>query len=432
MTDIRNAICRIKAVSTDYTLSEGTGFFIDSSRILTCNHIFTVLDSISTISFSLYDQPEQFHPIEIMVESEEYDFIILKITDSEFKVPLCLNLLSSTLYKDFKLRLYGYPDSSSIERTTGVDISVTVNGINSVFTQEVKHDLVFNLSSGNQVDHAGISGAPILNDKDEVVGIFKRQDTHTFGGISIKRAFDFFRENDVELRKDSLENFDNFLEKSFIGYEDRKTQCEEEAREIIKFISPQKILNSRKGDLFYPKKNKNLDEIILGLKTTKNINEQLWKGWLQLLTFVKLLKGDQNDINHIQITLSSSKIYKNFGIRRKKEAIETPMALNFYFTEEDTYSTIVTKYIHGEYIRGNLNANACHIFNSHQENFGSKIKSAKGIITDISGLKSSGPNIQGSHVAVLSLKQLRDEVINSNSLHEVTLNLQKLIENAIN
>lgn len=59
MKDIRNAICRINAVSKEFKESNGTGFFIDSSIILTSNHVLTVLDNISTLSFSIYQEPEK-------------------------------------------------------------------------------------------------------------------------------------------------------------------------------------------------------------------------------------------------------------------------------------------------------------------------------------------------------------------------------------
>jgi hypothetical protein len=436
MMDFKSAICRITVKEALDTYSFGTGFFISDKLILTCNHVIIELDDNENVEFSLKGESKTAYEAKIIAQSEEHDMAVLEILSLDFIPPKILILNPSDIDQNKNLKLFGFPNSGnynypSQERITGLEIKNTINHINDDFTEEVKHDLVLDLKTDILVDHAGISGSPLLNEFNEGVAIFKMQADLSCGAVSVKKAEQFLIDNDIVLKKDSHDNFNDYLEKSFIGYEDRKTQCEDEAREVIKLISPQKILNNRKGNLFYPKKDKNLDEIIIELNTSKDVNEQLWKGWVQLLTFVKLLKGDQKDINHIQVTLTRSEIYKKFGFKRKERIITTPMTLNFYFTEKETYSTIVSRYIHGEYRMGNLNTTACHIFDSHQENFGSKIESVNRIIKDISGLENSGPNIYGAQVGVLSLKQLRDKVINSNSLNEVTLNLQKLIEDAL-
>lgn len=349
----------------------------------------------------------------------------------EIKAPMCLKLVSSFLCQDLGLKLFGYPDISEEERTTGVEIDATINGINPVFTDKVKHDLVFNFSSGSQVDHAGISGSPILNANDEVVGVFKRQDTHTFGGISIKRAEQFLKDNNTKPSPDSLLCFTSYADGMFAQFEDSKLLCEDCAEELVQEVNPQLILEAVKGELFYPKRNNNIDDIIKFLKQSVNVDEQLWKGWLELLTFVKILRGKYNEVNHIRIPLTRTEIQKKFGLFSTKKTIDISIEIDFYFTEKDTYSSIVRKFIHKESSTDNLGTNICHVFNSNQEYFGTKPMNASDVIIDITNPRNSGPNICGSYVGVLSLKQLRDKVIESDSLEDITIKLKQLIENAI-
>jgi len=432
MTDFRNAICRIRVFSSKFKESKGTGFFVNSTTILTCNHVLAVLEDVNKINLSVYEKPEQTDYARIVSQSVEFDLAILEVEKDDFTAPMSLNLVSSFLCDGLKLKSFGYPAPvNSQERTTGVNIDATINSINRAFSAEVKHDLVFNFSSGSQVDHAGISGAPIFNSKHEVVGVFKRQDSQTFGGISINRAEQFLKDNNIEFKPDSLHCFSSYAEGMFAQFEDTKHYCENYAEELVKEVNPQLILKAVKGELFYPERKDNLDGIIKFLKQSVNVDEQLWKGWLELLTFVKILKGKYNEVNHIRIPLTRTEIQKKFGLFPAEKTIDISIAIDFYFTEKDTYSSIVRKFIHKELNKDSLGTNICHVFNSNQEYFGAKPINASDVIIDITNPENSGPNICGAYVGVLSLKQLRDKVIESNSLEDITTKLKQLIENAI-
>lgn len=431
MIDYRNAICRIDAVSSKRKVSKGSGFFINEKTILTCNHVLSELDDVIKLTFSIYQAPEKEYDAIIISQSLEFDFAILRIESEDFKLPLSLKLVSSFLCEGLKLELFGYPDQAN-ERTTGVKIDAKINGINLAFTEEVIHDLVFNFSSGSQVDHAGISGAPILNSKNEVVGMFKRQDSQTYGGISINRAGQFLKDNNIEVMPDSLSCFSSYSDGMFAQFEDSKIHCENCMDELTKNINPQSILEAIKGELFYPNKANDTDEIIKYLKQSANIDEKLWKGWLELLTFIKLLKGKFHEINHIKIPLTRKEVQKRFGLFTKEKTIDVTIEIDFYFSEGETYSSIVKKFIHKEFIQDKLGTNICHVFNSSQDHFGTKPIDASAVITDITNPKNSGPSVCGAFVGVLSLEQLRNKVIVSNTLEDITNNLKQLIEDAIN
>ncbi len=430
MMDVRDAICRIQAESLESDEMKGTGFFIDSTTILTCNHIFLNLNNEKPIKISVYQESEKEYPVNLIAQSEKYDYAILKIEKDIFESPLCLKITSSISPVGLKLNLFGYPDNKdSDERITGVDIECTIKNINKVFQQDVKHDLMLNLETvGDKYDHEGISGSPILNSNNDVVGIFKRQGVFAFGGVSVNRAEQFLIDNDIEVKPDSLSCFSNYADGVFTHFEDLKLYCEDYSDDLTKEVSPQLILKAREGKLFYPEKKESIDDIIKFLKTVTSVDEHLWKGWLELLTFVKLLDGEFKDI-----TIPFSKIEKGkkFVFFANDKEIDITIAIDFFFTEKETYSSIVRKFIHKKSNGENLGTNVCYVFNSDDNNFGTKPIKPSDIIPNISNPENSGPDICKPEVRITSLKLLRDKVIKSNSKADSIINLKKLIADAI-
>lgn len=410
---------------------KGSGFFISSNLILTTRHVIyeTVLNEQVEIIITNCGDAEGEYSGKLLDNCELCDFALIEIYDGYINT-INLSLCYSDLVKDEHFDAYGYPETYD-----GVLIGEPLEGTilrtieNST---ETIHDVGLDIRGFDAAkQYGGFSGSPMINERCEVVSIIRYENQNYLSGITIRKAKSFLEKNNIVFKLDSLDCFDRYIGEAFSGFEDRKIECEVKAGEIIKKFNPQMILEDKKGDLFYPKKDKNINDIIIYLKTTKNINDQLWKGWIQLLTFVDFLKGNYQAVNHIQITISRTEISKKFGLLKTQKSIETPILLNFYFVENETYSTIVQRFIHGEYTKGNLPNNVCHIFNSHQENFGSKIESVNDIIKSIASPKNSGPSISSASIGVLSIKQLRDKLINSASLQDVTNNLKKLIEDAI-
>jgi len=418
--------CRIKC-----GIHKGSGFFVSPSLILTAEHVIhevTLVRDLSVVITNCGEAEEEYTGM-LVDYCELCDFALIRL-NGEYTNPIHLSLCYSELVKDEYFDAYGYPntfDGNHIgEPLEGTIFRTIENSTDTI------HDINLDVRGySNTKQYDGFSGSPMINERSEVVAIIRYLNQNYLSGVTIKKAKPFLERNNIKFKSDSLGCFDRYKGDAFSGFEDRRLDCETKAGEIIKIIDPQRILDSKKGELFYPKKDKSIDEIIAYLKTSKVVDEHLWKGWMQLLTFIGFIKGNFTEINHIKITLSRTEISKKFGFLKTQNPVETPVVINFYFTEDETYSSIVKKYIHGEFTKGSLAKNACHIFNSHQENFGTKIESANMIIKDISGLENSGPSIYGVSIGVLSLKQLRDKVINSDSLQNITSDLKKLIENAI-
>lgn len=418
--------CRIKCGN-----QKGSGFFVSPSVIITARHVIaeTIFDEQEKIVITNCGETDREYTGILVDYCDLCDFALIRL-NGDYSNPINLSLCYSELVKDEHFDAYGYPETND-GILVGEPLEGTILRTIDSNTGTI-HDISLDIRGFDKAkQYGGFSGSPMINERNEVISIIRFENQNYLSGVTIKKARPFLERNNIKLKSDSLGYFDHYIGDAFFGFEDRKLECETEAADIIKKINPQQILDSRKGNLFYPNKDKTIDEIIAYLKITKAVDEQLWKGWIQLLTFIGFLKGNYSEINHIEITLLTTEISKRFGFLKTQNPVETPVVINFYFTEDETYSSIVKKYIHGEFTKGNLAKSACHIFNSHQENFGVKIERANKIIENISGSANIGPSICGVSTGVLSLRQLRDEVIKSDSLQNITSNLKKLIENAI-
>lgn len=131
--------------------ASGSGFFIESDKIVTNVH---VLAGATKFTVRRVDT-ELFYTIEgVAAFDDKNDLVILKI--AEENKPFSLGD-SNTVRKKDKVYVIGYPDGKEIS------VERSVQG----FQYSGKHIILDNkLSSGN-------SGGPVLNGKDEVIGIAK-------------------------------------------------------------------------------------------------------------------------------------------------------------------------------------------------------------------------------------------------------------------
>ncbi len=129
--------------------ARGSGFFIESDKIVTNVH---VLAGATKITARRVD-PELIYTIEgIVAFDDKNDLVILKIAEED--KPFLLGD-SNTVRKRDKLYVVGYPNGKEVrvERTIH---SIRNSGKRIMFNKE--------LSEGN-------SGGPVLNGKDEVIGV---------------------------------------------------------------------------------------------------------------------------------------------------------------------------------------------------------------------------------------------------------------------
>lgn len=282
------------------------------------------------------------------------------------------------------------------------------------------------LNYAQNSNYDAFSGSAVVNDYFQVTSIVKYQAVRNLSSVSIRKAKTFLERNGINVKHDQIVSFDLFKNDVFVGFGDRESECVVESNNPINNLSPKVIIESKRDDIFYPRKNFDLKELIKHLRKDKNVNDKLWKGWIQILTYVEILKGDYSDANHISINVTSKELSNVFGIFSRKRDVPIELYLNFYLTEEKNYFNIAKMSIH-ENKKNQIAKHTCNIFNSNIDQFGNTNK----LVVDISNPEHSGPSIPNIKIGALSLNQINRAVIDSNSLADVSINLKKIFEDAI-
>jgi V8-like Glu-specific endopeptidase len=446
MTNFKNAICRINVKKTVSEYSFGTGFFISKKLILTCEHVIKELAKDENIEVSLKNQSEKSYDAKIIAKSEQYDMAILEIMNEEITDIKILNLINTNINEGVNLKLFGFPNSGNYknpgdERITGIEITGNINTLNDDFNDNIKHDLVLDFETNLLVDHAGISGSPLLNANNEVVGIFKRQADLSFGGISIKRAIKFLNQNKIQISNQNI-SFEPYSSDLFKGYNpDVEKDCESQLKEVKEEIEPNKIVEELRENLFYPsKKNMSVDMIINHIQNDpKCCKENFWKGWLEILTYVKMINGDSTNLNNINFDLKFEDLKELFNLPDENELVRNhkmngklSIILSFYFIEEDCFFDVAKKVIRQQ---KEANVNTCTVLNSHQRNFNRRrftLTDKNAIVGNIADPNNSGFQIRNKvHFGVLPLEELSSKVACSTSLEDANINLKQLFKDAI-
>jgi hypothetical protein len=425
MSLLRKATCKVTIYTNEDRIipSKGTGFFIGKNLILTCHHVIESCKGSIEIS-KCHSQNGNKLTARVIDFCNICDYALLQLNE-EFENEHILELCNSEIIEQENIEGFGFPDDIQ-----GQDIGEPLKGtilMKADKDAESIQDALLKIEGfSTNTRYSGFSGSPIINEYGQVTSVLKYQAVRNLSSVSIRKAITFLEKNNIEVRPDQLQSFDIFNKNVFVGFEDRQSECEVESQVPIKTLSPEKILNSNKGELFYPKKPQNIKELIQFLRKSKDLNSKLWKGWIQLLTYVEILKGNYKDPNNINIPIKSSELYKKFGIINSSKTINMQLYLNFYFTEEEGFLKIARKLIH-ENKKDSLTKNICNIFNSNVIDFGN----TNNIKQDISSPIGSGPSIQNFKVGILSLSQLNREIKSSNSLGDVSENLKKIFEDAI-
>jgi len=423
------ATCRICCKN-----EKGSGFFISPNLILTARHVIvpSIVNEQEEIEVTNCNDDADVFKAVLVDNCAKCDIALLRIKDRHNHLD-CLNVCCSQVVKEECLESYGYPDTFD-GNLVGVPLGGKVLRV-ILDNDETIHDINLEILKPNrQINNKGFSGSPLVNSHGKVTAILRYENDSYLSAVSISKAKKFLLNNEIRLEEDSLKSFHQYNDNVFYGLpEDIKTDCEYTANFIYKEKSPDEILRTLKNKIFYPKSEEQLEDIIAKLKNNKQLDNCLWDGWIHLLTYVRILKGDYSEINKIQITLNNIELSSMFAKDSNLGSNGSlSFLLNFYFTEEQSYFQLARRNMRE--ILTNKN-NTCSIFNSNNSRFDLKkftLKDKKKVLPDIGNPEGSGFSVNEKvHLGVLSLRQLSEEIAQSDSLEEASMNLENLFKDAI-
>lgn len=423
MSLIEDSTCKI-IVETQggITTEKGTGFFINKNQILTCKHVIGNLTGEIKIE-KCYNQNNRELTAHIINSCTDCDYALLQLNE-DFENEHFLELCNSETIEEENIEIFGYPNDEQ-GQNAGERLKGSID--RELLGQNLIQDVSLNIINfAHDAKYNAFSGSAVVNDYFQVISIVKYQAVRNLSSVSIRKAIPFLEKNGINVKQDQIKSFDLFKDNVFAGFGDRESDCVVESNNPISNLSPKAIIESKKDDIFYPRKNLVLKDLIKHLRKDKNVNDKLWKGWIQLLTYVEILKGDYNDANHISINITSKELSSVFGIFSRKRDVPIELYLNFYLTEEKNYFNIAKMSLH-ENKKNQIAKHTCNIFNSNIDQFGNTNK----LVVDISNPEHSGPSIPNIKIGALSLNQINRVVIDSNSLADVSNNLKKIFEDAI-
>ncbi|RYJ44278.1 serine protease [Flavobacterium beibuense] len=406
---------------------KGTAFFVSDTLLLTSLHVVSLYLSAT---FTIQDRSGKILNATVKDHCQKNDLAIIEVLSyaSDKYVPL----RSEEPVNGANSAAFGFP--ATVEGLkVGKKIETTISNI---ITVEHPHDIVLDVNGGILTTYSGFSGAGVINAQHEVTSILRFQDVNSVGAVSVKKAEEFISRNGITIISDELDDFSHYLKAAFEHTpDDFKTIGSASAALVAQRTSPQQIAEALKGKLIIPTRAGSLKEIIAYLKSQTTLSSELWRTWLELLSYVQLLKGSYTNINAISISLPNAEVSKMIPGVETKIQHDIELTLQFFFAEGKDYFSIAKKYLTEKKIEDSLRENHCHLFHSHNPLFGNVYLTSdakKNIIHDISSPTGSGLLIPDNiNIGVLSFAQLTSHVAASTTLQEATTNLIKIFTDAI-
>ena len=406
----------------------GTAFFVDECSLLTSLH---VVENFLHETFHIQNRDNTKIAVSVKDHCKANDIAILVTQEyvSENMAILC----SEEPLLTAEWATFGFPATDE-----GLEVgSKLVGTIFNIVNVEHKHDLVLETLGITLISqYKGLSGSGVINTKQEITSILRYKDTNNLCSVSIKKAEEFLKRNNIQVKDDELDDFTSYLPDAFQHVSDPfKGFGVANAKMVARNTSPQKITSELAGKLMVPERTGTLKEIIGYLKSQTVLNKELWSTWLEFLSYIQLLKGEYSDINAVYISLPKTEVSKFVPEVETIIKQDITLTLQFFFTEAKAYFSIARQHLLDKSAAGELQNNHCHIFHSHNPKFGLQPftnEEKKKIVFDIASPVDAGMNVAGTiDFGVLSFSELTSKVAGSQSILEATNNLTQIFADAL-
>ena len=419
--------CTWKVLDTD-GICIGSAFFVDEKLLLTSLHVV-----INLIGETFHIQNRDNTEIVVTVKDHcTINDIAVLITQDYVSENIAILCSEEPLLAD-EWSSFGFPSTEE-----GLKVGSKIAGkIFNIINVDHEHDLVLTTPGITLVSqYQGFSGSGVINTKEEITSILRYKDVNALCSVSIKKVEKFLTKNGIKVKDDELDDFSSYLTEAFQYVSDPfRGYAVANAKIVAGITSPQKITSGLNGKLMIPERNGSLKEIIGYLKSQTVLNKELWRTWLEFLSYVQLLKGQYSNINAVYISLPKTEVSKFVPGIETVIRQDINLTLNFFFTEETAYFSIARQHLLDKSAAGELQHNHCHIFHSHNPMFGLQPftnDEKKKIVFDIASPADAGLNVAGSiDFGVLSFSELTSKVAGSQTILEATNNLTKIFTDAI-
>ncbi|MEZ8453208.1 serine protease [Vibrio splendidus] len=421
---VESATCKI-----DCDGEKGSGFFISRDKIITCRHVLTRHLHIKTKEIKITAGSSSFECTARLIAHCETTDLALLDCEGNYESEHTLVISSSPILDDEDIYSYGYPNTND-GRLVGEPLHGTVlrTITNSTATIRDVSLTIDNFSKSKEYE--GFSGSPVVNGRGVVTSVLSFENKNYLSSMSINKAKGFLLENNIIVEDNELETFISYRDDAFKGFSYLKDECENYSNSASNKVTPSGVIKTNGGELFYPRKQMSFDEIKVFLRENQNIDSCLWTGWIQFLTYMNFLEVDYSNLKDVRVKLETAKFKIPF-FKTGLKTITYDLKLKLFYTEEDDYLDLARNYMSKNKDKMRLEGNSCHIFNSHVPNFGKISIDPSNIIDDVANPKGSTFSPEMPKIGIVSLEQLSQIVMSSQTSDEAVIKIKKKLEDVI-
>ncbi|QPK03555.1 S1 family peptidase [Vibrio kanaloae] len=422
--NLKSATCKITCGN-----ESGTGFFISSKKIITASHVINEYFIDETeIKVSNCHGDNKEHKARYVSHNDEAHIVVIELDD--YLNENYLELVNADILKGERVYIYGYPKNHDGE-IIGEPLSGNI--LRYIEENEITiHDVNITVDNfDNTSSYDGFSGSPVVNSKSQVLSFIRFKNERYLSSVSIKKSRNFLDSQKINYFEDGLNSFDDYKNIAFNGFEGMKIICEEKSKKPLILHPPIKILEKKVEKIFYPNEVKCFEDIRVYLKNNREIDKNLWVGWAKFLTYVQIMEGNLSNIEGVNVTVSFEVLFKSLGFIKRKKFVDQEIKFELMFTENESFIKVASEVMERSRVSEDLSESVCNVFNSNSENFGIRRVNSKNIVNDIGKPDGAVPSVVRPKTGVVSLRQLTDIVINSDTLEDAKVKLKEAIEDAI-